>query len=51
MERETQAGPIEIGLSVLAGLRLGCSNSRDNNNRCSGWFYWKFVDYVDKPTF
>jgi hypothetical protein len=30
-------------------LLHGCSNSRDN--RCSGWFYCKFVDYVDKPTF
>ena len=30
-------------------ILFGCSNSRDN--RCSGWFYWKFVDYVDEPTF
>ena len=21
------------------------------DNRCSGCFYWKFVDYVDKSTF
>ena len=36
-------------LPIPTILRHGCGNRRDNS--CSGWFYWKLVDYVDKPTF
>ena len=35
-------------LPIPSILRHGCSNRRDN--RCSGRFDGKFVDYVDKPT-